>query len=87
MQPNIAIGAKTPYEYMNEITEACINNNESKYTTIKTLEDLDANCRLNCIPTGFTDMTADDYDRFLELRRNLMAQKIKEYFILYNYAL
>lgn len=77
---NIAIGPKPPYEYMKEINDACLNGQESKYTTIKTLEDLEANCRLNCIPPGFKDMTAEDYDRFLEQRRMLMAQKIKDYF-------
>lgn len=77
---NIAIGAKPPYEYMHEIYDACANGNESKYTTIKTLEDLEANCRQNCIPTGFKDMSVSDYDRFLEQRRVLMAQKIREYF-------
>lgn len=77
---NIAVGAKPPFEYMKEIHDDCASGIESKYTTIKTLEDLDANCRLNCIPAGFKDMDAKDYDRFLELRRILMAQKIKEYF-------
>lgn len=77
---NIAIGAKPPYEYMREIAETCSNGQESKYTTIKTREDLESNCRKNCIPSGFKDMTAVDYDRFLEQRRMLMAMKIKEYF-------
>mgnify|MGYP003292131721 FL=1 len=77
---NIAIGAKPPYEYMKEINDACMNGQESKYTTIKTLEDLETNCLLNCIPSGFKDMTAGDYDHFLEQRRMLMAQKLKDYF-------
>lgn len=77
---NIAIGSKPPYEYMKEIYDACLEGQESKYTTIKTLEDLNANCRMNCIPSVFKEMAANDYDHFLEKRRFLMAQKIKEYF-------
>lgn len=77
---NIAIGAKAPNIYMKEINDACVAGVESKYTTLKTLTDLEANCRMNCIPAGFKDMTAADYDNFLEGRRLLMAKKIRTYF-------
>jgi len=77
---NIAIGAKAPNVYMKEIHDACVAGDESKYTTLKTLADLETNCRMNCIPVGFKDMTATDYDIFLEERRLLMAKKIRIYF-------
>jgi len=77
---NIAIGAKAPNIYMKEIHDACVAGDESKYTTLKTLTDLEANCRTNCIPAGFRDMTATDYDTFLEERRLLMAKKNKNLF-------
>lgn len=77
---NIAIGKKAPNVYMHEIYEACKKCEDSHYTTINNLEDLEANCRTNCIPPSFCDMTAKDYDTFLEMRRQLMAKKIKDYF-------
>jgi len=33
-----------------------------------------------CIPEGIENMQIEDYDRFLSARRQLMAQRIKEYF-------
>ena len=77
---NIAIGMQAPNVYMKEVYEACLNGNESKYTTISCSDDLINNCRTNCIPMEFKDMSFADYDSFLEKRRMLMAQKIKEYF-------
>lgn len=68
------------YLYLKEIHDACMSGQKSKYTTLRTLDDLAANCRINCIPADFKDMSSDDYDRFLEERRILMARKIKEYF-------
>jgi len=38
------------------------------------------NWKMNCIPESIVNMTIDDYEEFLEERRNLMAQKIKKYF-------
>lgn len=73
-------GAEVPNVYMKGIHDACVAGDESKYTTLKTLTDLEANCRMNCIPAGFRDMTATDYDTFLEERRLLMAKKIRTYF-------
>ena len=43
-------------------------------------DELINNCRTNCIPIELKDMNYLDYDNFLEKRRILMAQKIKDYF-------
>lgn len=77
---NIVIGMKAPNEYMKEVYEACLEGKESKYTTINSLDELINNCRTNCIPIELKDMNYQNYDSFLEKRRLLMAQKIKEYF-------
>lgn len=77
---NIAIGMKAPNDYMKEVYDACMSGNESKYTTIITSDDLINNCRTSCIPIELKDMDYQDYDNFLEKRRLLMAQKIRDYF-------
>ena len=44
------------------------------------LEDLKENLRMNCIPAEMLEGLIPDYDSFLEQRRRLMANRIKEYF-------
>ena len=44
------------------------------------IDELKENLRQNCVPEGFESMTIEDYSQFLEKRRVLMAQKIKEYY-------
>ena len=43
-------------------------------------QDLFKNLEENCIPKEIFEMEKDDYQRFLALRRKLMAGKIKGYF-------
>jgi len=77
---NIVIGKKAPSVYMNEIAQALKNGNQSRFTMLHNEEELIANCKMNCIPDGFENMTADDYDNFLKERRKLMAERINVYF-------
>ena len=49
------------------------------YGGIDSIDDLRANLRDNCIPDSVLDMADDDYPRFLEDRRILMAAKIRNY--------
>lgn len=77
---NISIGMKAPNDYMKEVYSACMSGLESKYTTITSSDELINNCRTSCVPIELKDMNYQDYDNFLEKRRLLMAQKIKEYF-------
>lgn len=65
---------------MKEVYDACMNGLESRFTTITSSDELINNCRTNSIPIELKDMDYVDYDNFLEKRRLLMAQKIKEYF-------
>ena len=71
---------KAPNDYMKEVYDACMSGNESKYTTIISSDELINNCRTSCIPIELKDMDYQDYDSFLEKRRLLMAQKIRDYF-------
>ena len=55
-------------------------NGEKKYGGITNIEQLRENLRVHCIPEGIENMQIEDYDGFLSARRQLMAQRIKEYF-------
>ena len=43
-------------------------------------EELMESFEQNCIPQDFINYTINDYKQFLEQRRILMAQKIKDYY-------
>lgn len=76
---NISIGKKSPDQYFSivknqTVTKALVLGN------ISNIDLLDKNFAENCIPKEIANMTFVDYDKFLLLRRELMAQKIKEYY-------
>lgn len=76
---NLQITNKAPNIYMAEVDEQCISGN----ATIGSIVDgeiLEENLKANCIPTGFKNMTVENFDEFLKERRKLMANKIKEYY-------
>ena len=78
-ETNLQITNKSPNAYMQEVKEQC----ETQNATIGSITDkqlLIENLKTNCIPESFKDMTIDDYEEFLKLRRILMANKIKEYY-------
>jgi hypothetical protein len=76
---NIAIGDKPPSVYFQELVDQC-NGGKKKYGGITTMDELKENLTMNCIPEAMLSETAPDYDCFLEMRRKLMATKIKNYF-------
>lgn len=76
---NIAIGKQNPGEYFSVAKQAC-ENGGSYFGDITSLDELHTNLAANCIPEDIFEMDASDYERFLDERRTLMAQKIKRYF-------
>lgn len=76
---NIAIGAKPPKVYFEELLNQC-NGGKKKYGGINNVEQLKENLKEHSIPEGVFGDLAEDYRAFLEERRKLMAKKIKEYF-------
>ena len=76
---NIKIGDKAPDAYMKEVYEQCCTKHPV-YGCITDEDELRRNLTHNCIPDGFESMSIGDYDRFLEERRKLMAQKIRNYY-------
>ncbi|MBQ6851168.1 MAG: DUF262 domain-containing protein [Oscillospiraceae bacterium] len=78
-QVNKSIGKKAPCEYFAEALKQC----ETKIITCGSITDIKAlkdNLAVNCVPFEACYMTHNDYNIFLEKRRELMAKKIKEYY-------
>lgn len=76
---NIKISNNAPSEYMKKVLEQC-RTKEPVYGGIVDEDSLRDNLCQNCVPEGFADFGVADYQRFLEERRKLMANKIKEYY-------
>jgi hypothetical protein len=76
---NISIKAKSPKEYFSLVLEQ-LNTKETKLGEIVDIQILKENLIQNCIPEAIFDMEANQYETFLELRRKLMAEKIKNYY-------
>ena len=76
---NIKVSNKAPNEYMNEELEQC-HGQENVYGLISTEEDLYNNLSENAIPSEIIDMNYNNYQKFLEKRRVLMAKKIREFY-------
>ena len=76
---NIKIADAAPCEYMSTVFEQC-QTGIPVYGGIVDSAELKKNLEQNCIPDGFEIMDISDYSTFLEERRKLMAQKIKEYY-------
>jgi len=76
---NIKISDQAPCEYMQEIYQQCETKNPI-YGGIVDIDELKENLRQSCIPDGFENMDINDYSAFLEERRKLMAQKIRNYY-------
>ncbi|MGG0940178.1 DUF262 domain-containing protein [Brevibacillus centrosporus] len=76
---NIAIKDQAPEAYMKKIEEQC-QQKTSRYGEIQDMNELLANLEASCIPSGIFTMNADHYEDFLQERRKLMANKIRNYY-------
>jgi hypothetical protein len=76
---NIAIRDRSPKDYFSEIIENC-KKGVSQYGAIVDLDELKNNFNMHCIPEGMEHKTVDDYKGFLEERRKLMSDKIRDYY-------
>lgn len=77
---NIAIGRKTPEEYLKIVHAQC-NGTKKKIGGIDKEEDLKINLAMHCIPDDIEKIDANNFNDFLEKRRKLMALKLKKYFL------
>ena len=78
---NIAIGKKAPNDYLKYVFEQQCNGRETKYGGIKDLVKLESNLLDDCcIPLETKDMDSSNFQEFLEMRRKLIAKRLKEYY-------
>lgn len=76
---NIKIGDRSPVDYIGKVFEQC-KTGDVVYGAITDPEQLNNNLVMNCLPTDLDAYDFSQYEEFLELRRVLMAQKIKTYY-------
>lgn len=76
---NIKVGDAPPQVYFAKVIEQC-KGGELSFGGINSMEQLMVNLDQNAIPQEVLTMTVEDYPKFLDLRRSLMAQKIKDYY-------
>lgn len=77
---NVSISNKEPMSYLDELLKQC-DNGQTKYGGIKNKNDLLENFKENDIPHEIFNFKFENYDEFLDLRRNLIAQKLKRYYL------
>ena len=78
-QVNKAISDDAPAVYFSTVLQQCITKN-AKIGNIADTEVLDQNIADNALPPEIVNMTVDNYDEFLNMRRHLMAKLIQEYY-------
>jgi hypothetical protein len=76
---NIKVGNKPPKDYFEVVKKQMRNGNQQVSGLLNDQQLLD-NLKMNCVPTEIQQMSIEDYNDFLTLRRKLMAKKIKEYY-------
>ena len=76
---NIKVGNKAPNVYMNEV-KAQVENGSLSTTGISDLSELAENLKTCAIPSDIFDLDVNGYDDFLERRRKMMAEKMREYY-------
>lgn len=76
---NKLISDDAPNVYFQNATNGCKEENVV-YGNISDMKSLSDNLKTNCIPADIVSMSAADYDRFLQERRLMMAEKIKKFY-------
>lgn len=78
-ETNVKIKDDAPCEYMARMKQQ-VAGGGTYYGGISDMDDLRANLAENCVPETFMDMDIFDYQVFLDTRRTIMAQYIREYY-------
>ena len=76
---NIKVGNKPPKDYF-EIIKTQMQENNRQVSGLATEQELLENLKMNCVPSEIMEMTIENYNEFLNLRRKQMALKIKDYY-------
>lgn len=77
---NIAIRDDPPSEYFSKLIDQCHSGN-LQYGAICDPNQLNENLSSHCIPAGIENYSFEDYEMFLDRRRVLIAQKIRDYYL------
>ncbi|MGB2164798.1 MAG: hypothetical protein ACPHYH_03040, partial [Flavobacteriaceae bacterium] len=77
---NIRVGSKSPKDYLLDV-KAAMATGEHSLSGIASPKALQTNLRQHAIPTTIDQMDFDDYFDFLDQRRLLMAEKIRDYYL------
>lgn len=77
---NESIGKLPPYEYFSIAKRQCSEDVTKPIGSINNIDLLERNLAMNCIPNDIFKMDFESYSRFLQERRTLMVQKIKDYY-------
>ena len=78
-ETNVKIKDAAPCEYMARMKQQ-VSGEGTFFGGITDMDDLKANLAENCVPEAFMDMDIFDYQVFLDMRRTMMAQFIREYY-------
>ncbi len=76
---NIKVGNKPPKEYF-ELIKIQMQENNKQVSGLSTAQELLDNLKMNCVPQELMEMSIENYQDFLNLRRKLMAKKMKDYY-------
>ncbi len=76
---NVSIGKQSPMEYFRAAREQC-ETKVVKCGSITDINELYNNMATNCVPEEIFEMDHSQFSEFLEKRRAMMAQKIKNYY-------
>lgn len=76
---NIKVGSMAPHEYMDKL-KSQIASGVHDISTISSASGIDENLTINDIPAILHTADHTHYEGFLKERRQLMAQKIKQYY-------
>lgn len=76
---NIKVGNKPPKDYFEIINNQIIENNKL-VSGISNHQELLDNLLMNSVPQEIMTMKVDSFNDFLQMRRKLMAAKMKEYY-------
>ena len=76
---NIKIGDKAPEEYIKIVFDQC-ESGEAVYGAIRDNKALNKNLEINCMPSELSEYNFENYEEFLNKRRQLMAKKVKKYY-------
>ncbi len=78
-ETNIKVGNKPPKDYFETVKEQMLDNTK-KISGLATEQQLLDNLKMNAIPEEIMNMSIDNYNEFLTMRRKLMVIKMKDYY-------